>query len=46
MMSANEAFEDWLLRVGVLGGGACLFVFVVCAVVTIVLVAKSQRKND
>ena len=40
--TAQDVFNGWLLKVGVISGSACLLVFVLIAIVAVVLVIHSE----
>ncbi len=44
--TAQDAFNGWLLKVGVVSGGTCLLVLVVCAAVAVLLIANSRKKRE
>lgn len=45
-MNAQDAFKTWMLKVEIIGGAACLLVFVVCVAMAIVLIAKSRKREE
>ena len=46
MMTAQQAYQAWLLKVEIVAGGACLLIFAVCVAVAVILVANSRNKRE
>jgi hypothetical protein len=44
--SAQQAFQTWLLKMEIIGGSACLLIFVVVLTVSVVLVVNSRRHRE
>ena len=46
MMTAQQAYQAWLLKVEIVAGSACLLIFVVCLAVAVILIANSRKKRE
>jgi len=45
-MYAQDAFKAWLLKMEIIGGSACLLIFVIVLAVTVVLIVNFRKKRE